>query len=82
MSNVAMPNASRRSNEAVSNLRPNSLARRQESSSSTRVGRRAIPTYLSRYLALVGSQKLSGWNCAITFTGAAGTRSAIHSNTG
>ena len=45
-------------------------------------GRRAISAYLSRYLALAGSQKLSGWNCAITFTGAAGTCSAIHSSTG
>ena len=45
---------------------------------------RLTPTflYLFRYLALAGSQKLSGWNCAITFTGAAGTCSAIHSSTG
>src|SRR5262249_58923757 len=57
-------------------------ARRHESWSSAGVGRRAISAYLSRYLALAGSQKLSGWNCAITFTGAAGTRSAIHSSTG
>jgi hypothetical protein len=30
-------------------------------------------------LALAGSQKLSGWNCAITFTGVDDMRSAIHS---
>jgi len=36
-------------------------------------------SYLSRYLTLTGSQKLLGWNCAITFTGAAGTRLATHS---
>src|SRR6266571_2959228 len=70
-----MPKALRRSNEAVSNLRPNSRARRQDSLSSACVGRRAISAYLPRYLTLAGSQKLSGWNCAITFTGAAGTRS-------
>src|SRR5207247_2362010 len=71
-----------RSKVLVSNLRPNSRARRQDSSSSVCVGWRAISPYLSQYLALAGSQKLSGWNCAITFTGAAGTRSAIHSSTG
>src|SRR5262245_65525006 len=74
--------AVRRSNVAVSNLRSNSRARRQEWSSSVWVGGRAISAYLSRYLALAGSQKLSGRNCAITLTGAAGTRSAIHSSTG
>src|SRR6516165_11081480 len=71
-----------RSNVVVSNLRPNSCARRQELSSSVCDGRRAISAYLSRYLALVGSQKLSGWNCAITLIGAPGICSAIHSNTG
>src|SRR5262249_18697132 len=45
---------------AVSNLRSNSRARRQESLSSVCVGGRAISAYLSRYLALAGSQKLSG----------------------
>src|SRR6516164_1370398 len=76
------PSPLRPSNVAVSNLRPNSRAWRQESSSSVRVGGRAISAYLSRYLALAGSQKLSGRNCAITLTGAAGVRSAIHSSTG
>jgi hypothetical protein len=55
-----IPEPLRRSNVAVSNLRPNSRAWRQESSSSVRVGGRAISAYLSRYLALAGSQKLSG----------------------
>jgi hypothetical protein len=50
----------RRSNVAVSNLRSNSRARRQDWSSSVWVGGRAISAYLSRYLALAGSQKLSG----------------------
>src|ERR1700737_3974517 len=77
-----VPEALSRSNEAVSHLRPSSHARRQASWSSGAVGRGAISAYLSRYLALAGSQKLSGWNCAITFTGAAGARSAIHSSTG
>src|SRR6516162_6171302 len=77
-----MPSPLRPSNVAVSNLRPNSRAWRQESPSSVRVGGRAISAYLSRYLALAGSQKLSGRNCAITLTGAAGVRSAIHSSTG
>src|SRR5215475_15473229 len=72
----------RRSNVVVSNFRPNSRARRQELFSSVDDGRRAISAYLSRYLILAGSQKLSGWNCAITFTGAAATCSAIHSSTG
>src|SRR5262249_23748550 len=60
----------------------NSRARRQDIFSSVRDGRRAISAYLSRYLVLAESQKLSGWNCAITFTGASGTCSAIHSSTG
>jgi hypothetical protein len=77
-----MSRASRRSNVVASKLSPNLLARRQESSSSACVGRRAISAYLSRYLELAGSQKLSGRNWAITFTSADGTRSAIHSNTG
>ena len=80
--NIAvMPKGARRSNVVVSNLRPSWRARRQESSSSSEVGRRAISAYLSRYLPLPGSQKLSGWNCAITLTGAAGTCSAIQSST-
>jgi hypothetical protein len=61
-----------RSNVVVSNFRPNSRARRQELFSSARDGRRAISAYLSRYLALAESQKLSGWNCAITLIGAPG----------
>src|SRR5262249_37910224 len=65
---TVMSTALRRSNVAVSNLRPNSRAWRQESPSSVRVGGRAISAYLSRYLALAGSQKLSGRNCAITLT--------------
>jgi len=70
-SNAAhMPEVRRRSNVVGSNLRPRSAARRQDALSSACVGRRAISAYLSRYLALPGSQKLSGWNCAITFTGA------------
>src|SRR5262249_42791279 len=77
-----MLNALRRPNVVVSNFRPNSRARRQDIFSSVRDGRRAISAYLSRYLGFAGSQKLSGWNCAITFTGAAGMCSAIHSNTG
>src|SRR5215469_6438868 len=81
-SSAGMPNALHRSNVLVSNFRPNSRARRQELFSSARDGRRAISAYLFRYLALAGSQKLSGWNCAITFTGVAGTCSAIHSSTG
>src|SRR5262245_56147 len=52
--------ALRRSNVAVSNVRSNSRARRQESLSSVCVGGRAISAYLSRCLALAGSQKLSG----------------------
>ncbi len=77
-----MPNGARRSNVVVSNLRPSSRARLQEAFSSSDVVRRAISAYLSRYFALPGSQKLSGWNCAITLTGAAGVCSAIHSSTG
>ena len=69
---LAVTRVLQRSNVAVSNLRPNSCARRQELSSSVSDGRRAISAYLSRYLPLVGSQKLSGWNCAITLIGAAG----------
>src|SRR5262245_36220126 len=57
---TVMSTALRRSNVAVSNLRSNSRARRQESLSSVCVGGRAISAYLSRYLALAGSQKLSG----------------------
>src|SRR5262249_40507203 len=81
-SSIVRPKGSRRSNVVVSNRRRNSRARRQESSSSAWVGRRAMSAYLSRYLALVGSQKLSGWNCSITFSGAVGARFAIHSSTG
>src|SRR6516225_218990 len=66
-----------RSKVVDSNFRPNSRARRQDIFSSVRDGRRAISAYLSRYLALAESQKLSGWN-----TGTAGMCSAIHSNTG
>src|SRR5262249_12655382 len=65
----------RRSNVAVSNLRSNSRARRQESLSSVCVGGRAICRYLSPYCALSGSEKLSGRNCGITLTGGAGNRS-------
>src|SRR6516165_7774557 len=57
---TVMSTALRRSNVAVSNLRSNSRARRHESLSSICVGGRAISAYLSRYLALSGSQKLSG----------------------
>src|SRR6516164_7114222 len=81
-SSAGMPNVLRRSNVVDSNFRPNSRARRQDIFSSVRDGRRAISAYLSRYLVLAESQKLSGWNCAITFTGASGTCSAIQSSTG
>jgi len=59
-----MPNELERSNVVVSNFRPSSRARRQELLSSVRDGGRAISAYLSRYLVLAESQKLSGWNCA------------------
>src|SRR6516164_1726281 len=59
---AGVPKVLERSNVAVSNLRPNSRARRQELFNSACDGRRPISAYLSRYLPLVGSQKLSGWN--------------------
>src|SRR5215831_11859028 len=79
---AVMPNGWRRSKVVASKLSPSSRARRQQSASSMRVGERAISAYLSRYLSVAGSQKLSGRNWAITFTGADGTCSAIHSSTG
>src|SRR6516162_8542012 len=74
-SSAGVPDLLLRSNVAASNFRPSSRARRQDIFSSVRDGPRAISAYLSRYLVLPESQKLSGWNCAITLFGA-----AIHSN--
>jgi hypothetical protein len=67
---AALPKALRRSKVVVSNLSPNSRMRRHEASSSLCVGLLVFVTVFGTHW----SQKLLGWNCAITFTGAAGTR--------
>src|SRR6516164_4380127 len=59
-SSTGMPNALLRSNVVASNFRPNLRARCQELFTSVFDGRRAISAYLSRYLLLAESQKLSG----------------------